>query len=116
MPVRLLIRLEGVAIAVAGVVLYGHLDYSWWLFAALALAPDLAFVGYAAGPAVGATTYNLVHNLVFPIVLGTAGVVWDSDRSVAIALIWLVHIGVDRAIGYGLKYPTAFKDTHMQRV
>jgi hypothetical protein len=115
-PVWLLIRLEGIAIAVAGVVLYAHGDHSWWLFVALALAPDLAFVGYAAGPAVGAAAYNLTHNLVFPLALGTTGVVWDSDWAVAIALIWLVHIGVDRAIGYGLKYPTAFKDTHLQHV
>ena len=76
----------------------------------------LYFVGYAAGPALGAAAYNLAHNLVFPIGLGAAGVVWDSDRAVAVALVWLVHIGVDRAIGYGLKYPTAFKDTHIQRV
>ena len=116
MSVRLLLRLEGLAIAVAGVVLYGHGDHSWWLFTVLALAPDLAFAGYAAGPAVGAAAYNFTHNLVLPVALGTAGVVWDSDRAVAIALIWLVHIGVDRAIGYGLKYPTAFKDTHIQRV
>ena len=116
MAVRLLLRLEGLALAVAGVVLYAHGDHSWWLFVLLALAPDLAFVGYVAGPTVGATTYNLMHNLVFPTALGVAGVVWDSDRAVAIALIWLVHIGVDRVIGYGLKYPSGFKDTHLQRV
>jgi hypothetical protein len=116
MSVRLLIRLEGIAIAVAGVVLYAYGDHSWWLFVVLALAPDLAFVGYAAGPALGAAAYNLTHNLVFPIVLGSAGVVWNSGWAVPIALIWLVHIGVDRAIGYGLKYRAAFKDTHIQRV
>jgi hypothetical protein len=33
-----------------------------------------------------------------------------------IALIWLAHIGLDRMLGYGLKYPTEFKDTHMQHV
>ena len=69
MAVRLLLRLEGLAIAVAGVILYAHGDHSWWLFVLLALAPDLAFVGYEAGPTVGATAYNLVHNLVFPIAL-----------------------------------------------
>ena len=58
MAVRLLLRLEGLALAVAGVVLYAHGDHSWWLFVLLALAPDLAFVGYVAGPTVGATTYT----------------------------------------------------------
>lgn len=116
MTVRLLLRLEGLAIAVGAVVLYADGDYSWWLFLVLALAPDLAFVGYAAGPAAGAAAYNLAHNLLFPIALGCGGVVWDLDRAVAVALVWLAHIGVDRALGYGLKYPTASKDTHLQRV
>jgi hypothetical protein len=116
MTVRLLLRLEGLAIAVGAVVLYADGDHSWWLFLVLALAPDLAFVGYAAGPAAGAAAYNLVHNLVLPIALGCAGVLWDSDRAIAVALVWIAHIGVDRAVGYGLKYPTEFKDTHLQRV
>jgi hypothetical protein len=116
MQVRLLLRLEGLAIAVGAVLLYADGDYDWWLFLVLALAPDLAFVGYAAGPAAGATVYNLTHNLVLPIALACAGVLWDSDLAVAVALIWLIHIGVDRAIGYGLKYRTAFKNTHLQRV
>jgi hypothetical protein len=57
-----------------------------------------------------------VHTEVFPIALATAGVVSDTDTATKIALIWLAHIGVDRLLGYGLKYPTAFKDTHLQRV
>jgi hypothetical protein len=57
-----------------------------------------------------------VHNLVFPIALGTAGLLADPGSAVAVALIWAAHIGVDRLVGYGLKYPTAFKDTHLQRV
>ncbi len=116
MSVRLLLRLEGLAIGVGGVVLYADGDHSWWLFAVLALAPDLAFAAYALGAAVGAAAYNLLHNLAIPIALGTASVLWDSDWGVAVALVWLTHIGVDRLIGYGLKYPTAFKDTHLQRV
>jgi hypothetical protein len=31
-------------------------------------------------------------------------------------VIWIVRIGVDRALGYGRKYPSGFKDTHLQRV
>ncbi len=89
--------------------------YSWWLFAVLALAPDVSFAAYALGPAAGAAAYNLLHNLVIPVALGTASVLWDSDWGVAVALVWLTHIGADRLLGYGLKYPTAFKDTHIQR-
>ncbi|HEX7255325.1 MAG TPA: DUF4260 domain-containing protein [Gaiellaceae bacterium] len=116
MPVGLLLRLEGLALGVGAVLLYADGDHSWWLFALLILAPDVSFLGYLAGPRVGAVAYNLLHNLVFPIALGTAGALAGSDPAVAVALIWLAHIGVDRALGYGLKYPTAFKDTHLQRV
>jgi hypothetical protein len=73
-------------------------------------------VAYVAGPRVGATAYDLVHTYTLPVVLGAAGVVADADAAIAVALIWLTHIGVDRAIGYGLKYPSGFKDTHLQRV
>jgi hypothetical protein len=116
MTVRLLLRLEGLAIGVGAVVLYADGDHSWWLFALLILAPDVSFLAYAAGPRVGAAAYNLLHNLVLPIALGTAGVLADSEGAIAVSLIWLAHIGVDRLLGYGLKYPTAFKDTHLQRV
>jgi hypothetical protein len=116
MSVRLLLRLEGLAIGAAAIVLYADGDHSWWLFALLALAPDLSFAAYVLGIGVGAAAYNLVHNLVLPVALGTAGALTDTQWALAVALIWLAHIGVDRALGYGLKYPSAFKDTHLQRV
>ena len=71
---------------------------------------------YAAGPRIGAAAYDVVHTYAIPVGLGAVGVVADTDSAIALALIWLTHIGVDRAIGYGLKYPTGFKDTHLQRV
>jgi hypothetical protein len=113
---RLLLRLEGAAIFVAAVVLYLREDYPWWLLVVLALAPDLSMVGYAAGVRIGALAYDAVHTLAAPIVLATAGVVWDVDAAIQLALIWFAHIGADRALGYGLKYPTHFQDTHLQRV
>lgn len=102
--------------AAAAIALYFHADYPWWLLAALVLAPDLSMVGYLAGPAVGAAAYDAAHTYVFPVGLATVGVIFDAELAVQLSLIWLTHIGVDRAIGYGLKYPTDFKDTHLQRV
>lgn len=64
----------------------------------------------------GTVAYDALHTEIFPIALGAAGVVADSERCVQLALIWLAHIGIDRAIGYGLKYPTGFKDSHLDRV
>jgi hypothetical protein len=112
----MLLRAEGAALLVGAVVLYFHADYAWWLFVVLLLAPDLAAAGYLLGPRIGAAVYDLGHLEAFPIVLAVVGVVTDSDVCLKLALIWLTHIGMDRAVGYGLKYPTGFKDTHLQRV
>ena len=116
MSVGLALRLEGLAVGAAATVLYFDQGYSWIAFVLLALAPDLGPVGYLSGPRVGAVTYDLFHFEAFPVVLGLVGLLADADVPVQLALIWLTHIGVDRALGYGLKYPTTFKDTHLQRV
>ena len=113
---RLLLHAEGAAVAIAAVTLYFHEGFAWWLLLLLALAPDLAMLGYLAGPRAGAVAYDVVHTYVLPVLLATGGLIWDSDATLALALIWLTHIGVDRAVGYGLKYPSGFKDTHLQRV
>ena len=111
-----LLRLEGLALLVGSLVLYLHADFGWLLLVVLFFAPDLSFAAYALGPRAGALGYDVLHTEVFPVALGVAGVVADSDRSIQLALIWLGHIGMDRALGYGLKYPTAFEDTHLSRV
>jgi uncharacterized protein DUF4260 len=113
---RVLLRAEGAAVAAAAIALYFHADYPWWLLLALVLAPDLSMVGYAAGPRVGAACYDAVHTYVGPVVLGAVGVIADAETANQIALVWFAHIGVDRAVGYGLKYGSSFKDTHLQRV
>jgi Domain of unknown function (DUF4260) len=112
----MLLRLEGLALLVAALVLYFHADFGWLLLVVLFLAPDLSFASYAFGPRVGALAYDVVHTELFPIALGAVGVVSEMDTATKLALIWLVHIGADRMLGYGLKYPTAFKDSHLQRV
>ena len=116
MSVRLALRLEGLVVGVGAIALYFDQGYSWIAFVLLLLAPDVGMLGYLAGPRVGAATYDLLHFEAFPVVLGLAGVLAGADVPIQLALIWLTHIGVDRALGYGLKYPTGFKDTHLQRV
>jgi hypothetical protein len=113
---RVLLHAEGGAVALAAVALYFYADYPWWLLVVLILAPDLSLAGYLAGQRVGAATYNAVHTYVPPVVLGAVGVIAGADVAVQLALIWMAHIGVDRAVGYGLKYRTSFKETHLQRV
>ena len=113
---HVLLRLEGLAIFAAALALYFDADYSVLALILLILAPDVSFAAYAAGPRTGALAYNAVHTLTFPIALGVVGVLADSGVPIQVALIWLAHIGMDRLLGYGLKYPSAFKDTHLQRV
>jgi hypothetical protein len=113
---RRLLHLEGLAVAAGALALYADAGYGWLALALLALAPDLSMIGYLAGTRVGALSYDLVHTYVGPVALGVTGVLGGSDTAVQVALVWLAHIGVDRLLGYGLKYPSSFKDTHLQRV
>ena len=103
-------------VAASAVILYFHLGYPWWLFIALVLAPDLSMLGYLAGPATGSAVYDLAHTLVVPVAVATIGMLADADVAIQVGLVWVAHIGVDRALGYGLKYRTGFRDTHLQRV
>ena len=111
-----LLRAEGVALLALSVMLYRVNGGSWLLFGVLLLAPDLSMLGYLAGPKVGAAIYNAFHTYAMPAVVGALGMIFASPVAIAVALIWFAHIGMDRTVGYGLKYPTSFKDTHLERV
>ncbi len=113
---RTLLHVEGGIVLIAGVLAYWQVGGNWLLFAAVLFAPDLGMLGYLANPRVGARIYNLAHLLLWPAGLIVAG--WFSGEALAlqVGLIWLCHLGMDHLAGYGFKYPTAFKDTHLQRV
>ena len=98
-------RAEGVAVFVSAIALYFFAGGAWWLLLVLALAPDLSALGFLAGPRFGSLTYNLAHTYVGPVALATVGVVTGWPLGVQIALIWLAHIGIDRALGYTLRSP-----------
>ncbi len=112
-----LLRMEEACLLIAAVLLYAHLHFSWLLFAVLFLAPDLFMLGYLANPRVGAALYNLGHVVFCPARLASPSA-YGAHRplAMAIAIIWFSHIAFDRLLGYGLKYPTHFKDTHLQHV
>jgi hypothetical protein len=113
---RRLLRLEGLAVLGGAVALYFHLDYGWLLLVVLVLAPDLSALGYVWSTSAGTLAYDLAHTEMWPIGLVVGGAIAGQQRLTQIGLIWLMHIGADRFLGYGLKYPTSFKDTHLQRV
>jgi Domain of unknown function (DUF4260) len=113
---RILLQLEGLALLAGALALYSQQGFSWWLFAIFLLAPDLFAAGYLINTRIGAYGYNLVHTTVFPIGLAIISFYSGWDVGIQAALIWFAHIGMDRAIGYGLKYPEAFKETHLGRI
>lgn len=113
MSTRFILRLEGTIVCLSAIAGYAVLDASWTLFLILLLVPDLFMIGYLGGPRVGAFLYNLGHTYAGPILLGAAAAVLSSALAGAVTLIWTAHIGMDRALGFGLKHPTAFQDTHL---
>jgi uncharacterized protein DUF4260 len=111
--VLFLLRFEGLAMAAISAVFYARIGASWWLFAALWLAPDLSMLGYLAGPCWGARIYNAFHTYVTPAALALCGLLLHAQVDFAVALIWANHIGVDRLLGFGLKYADGFGYTHL---
>jgi hypothetical protein len=114
--VKIFLRLEGLAAAAVSAVFYARTGASWWLFAALWLAPDLSMLGYLGGPKLGARIYNAIHSYVTPATLAVTGLLLHSPAVLPYALIWANHIGVDRLLGYGLKYPAGFGWTHLGKL
>jgi hypothetical protein len=108
-----ILRLEGLALFAAATGAYFHGGFGIGLFALLFLAPDLTFAAYLGGPRFGAVAYNALHTTIWPLALCGGGVMFAAPLALAVGLIWLAHIGFDRANGYGLKFPTAFGDTHL---
>ncbi len=111
-----LLRTEESALLILTLYAYQHLHYSWLLFALLILTPDLFMLGYLVNTRVGAASYNLVHTITLPLALLLLSYIVQQHLATELALIWTAHIALDRLLGYGLKYPTHFKDTHLQHI
>ena len=113
---RTMLRLEGLTLFTGMTLLYAVWGGSWWIYAILFLAPDLSFAAYLSGPRIGAIVYNAAHSYMAPMSLMISGFALGSPLTLSIAMIWLAHIGIDRALGYGLKYGKGFTFTHLGRI
>ena len=113
---RILLRLEGAALAAAALYAYHRTGAPWWLFGVLILVPDLSFAAYLVGSRTGAIVYNAMHTTLGPLVCAALGFLLPSFDLVAVALIWATHIGIDRAFGLGLKYAAGAAVTHLGRI
>jgi Domain of unknown function (DUF4260) len=114
--VRGWLRLEGLAAFIAGLVAYGSLGGNWLFFLPLLLVPDVSAAGFLVGQRTGTFTYNAVHNWAFGLAVLGVGV-WLAEPAIQIGGVLLIaHVGMDRVVGYGLKLPSSFHDTHLGRM
>ena len=114
--VTILLRLEGAAALVGGILLYQQTGADWIVFIVLLLVPDVSILAYARGPSLGAVIYDVVHNWALAGALLGVGFLLHVPIAFAAGAALLAHIGGDRLLGYGLKYPTSFQDTHLGRI
>ena len=110
---NLLLRAEGATALAFATWFYSQQGYGWLMFAVLFFAPDIFMLGFLGGNKLGAHIYNIGHTYVVPGIVLAAGWFAASPLAIAIALIWIGHIGFDRILGYGLKYDRGFKFTHL---
>lgn len=111
--VKISLHLDGLLMLIFGVVIYGILRLHWGLFAAFLLAPDLFMLGYLVNNKAGAFVYNLGHLLLWPVSFSLLGLILGSEVLLSLGIIWLCHIGMDHAFGYGFKFTDSFKHTHI---
>jgi hypothetical protein len=107
------LRVEGLTLFAMALLLYSATHQQWWLVPAVILLPDLFMVGYLGGSRLGAAVYNAGHSYPLPALVSLAGLAWHHPLVLALGLLWLAHIGMDRLAGFGLKYDSGFKRTHL---
>ena len=110
------LRIEEALMLALAVYLNSFLPFPAWLFWALFLVPDISFIGYAANPRVGAFCYNVLHHKGVGIALYLAGIWVESSGMQLAGLLIFVHSSFDRMLGYGLKFPDSFHNTHLGRI
>lgn len=107
------IKLEELAMFLVSILLFTELEYAWWVYLVLILAPDIGMIGYAISTQLGAITYNLFHHKGIAIVVGSLGWYLSIPELQLAGIILFGHASMDRILGYGLKYPDRFKHTHL---
>jgi len=73
-------------------------------------------LGYMKNVKIGSIVYNVFHTYSIPVTLILYGELFHNHVFLMVGLIWTAHIGMDRMFGHGLKYPTKFQETHLNRI
>jgi Domain of unknown function (DUF4260) len=114
--IRTWLRFEGLAAFIAGLALCGWFETPWLLVVPLLLVPDISMAGYLGGPRLGAATYNIAHNWGVGLAVLGLGLLSDVTAVSILGAVLIAHVGMDRALGYGLKLSSGFQDTHLGRI
>lgn len=113
---KTILKIEELAMFLLGIFLFGLLDFAWWWFLALFFVPDIGITGYLFGSRTGAAIYNLWHHKGLAILLGVVGVVLNDGILQLTGIILFSHASFDRMLGFGLKYDSGFKFTHLGEI
>ncbi len=115
---KYIIQLEELALMALGItgLSISGFDFSWWLWVLLFMSPDLSFFAYIAGMKTGTVVYNILHHRGIAIAIGASGILLNQEVPLLIGIILFTHASFDRVLGYGLKYSTGFKHTHLDRL
>jgi hypothetical protein len=110
---KTIISIEEVAMFLLAIFGFSLLPFSWWVFPALLLLPDLSMIGYLINTKIGAIVYNLFHHKALAILIYVVGYQFSNSIFQLVGVILFAHASMDRVFGYGLKYFTDFKHTHL---
>ena len=110
------LQLEELGLFLFGIFLFNQLPFAWWWFLIFVLAPDFSMIGYTFGDKVGAFSYNFFHHRGVAIFIYILGLHFANDWFQLTGIILFAHASMDRIFGYGLKYETGFKFTHLGEI
>jgi hypothetical protein len=112
----LILKSEAFVFLITAIWAYSVVSVSWWMFFILLFTPDLFMVGYFKNSKIGALIYNIGHTYIVPFLLLLIFWIFPIAVLLPISIIWIAHISMDRILGYGLKFDTNFKDTHLGHI
>ncbi len=114
--VKKFLILESLAYLVTSVYVYYLINGDLWLFIIVLFTPDISMLGYLKDKNLGSVMYNFVHNYALALITILGGYLLSNQLILSLGIILFAHISLDRVFGFGLKYPTNFKDTHLQKI
>jgi len=113
---KTVIKLEELGLFILGIYLFSILNYEWWWFLVLILAPDFSMLGYIFNNKTGAFLYNVFHHKGIAVLLYILGCYLKIEFMQLTGVILFSHAAMDRIFGYGLKYEKGFKYTHLGEI